>query len=252
MMRSRSARLSAFIAAAVLLLCPALASCSSPAAVGPAPVPMPDHPQWQSDAQLGTWKDGGFDVFNNEWNSSQAGFQRIWANSFGVWGVESRQLPSTSVKTYPCVQRNYKSPALTSVTKLTSTFAESMPAASADYQAEAAYDIWLDKYKVEVMIWMDNHGRIPAGNVLTRVRIQGQKFTIWQDGPNMFSFVLSGGPEPSGQVNLLSFLNWLLNHRFLSRSDTMTQVNFGWEIASTGGTPLNFSMQSYSLSSGIA
>jgi len=248
-MRRPRPLLSASVISGALLLCSALVSCSNPPSAGPAPVPMPSHPRWHSDARLGTWNDAGFDVFNNEWNSSQAGPQRIWANSFGIWGVESSQPTSPSVKTYPCVQMNYSGQALTSFTKLTSTFAESMPGASANYAAEAAYDIWLDRYKVEVMIWMDNHGRVPSGDILTRVKIGGQLFTIWQSGADMFSFVLSGQPETSGRVDILSFINWLLSHRFLSRSDTMAQVNFGWEIASTGGARLNFSMQRYSLSS---
>ena len=179
-----------------------------------------------------------------------------------VWGVESTQPFSTSVKTYPCVQVNYQSPALTSFSRLTSTFAESMPVASADYDAEAAYAIWLNHYKIEVMIWVANHGRIPAGNILTRVKIGGQKYTIWQNGPDMFSFVLGGLPEPSGRVDLLSFFNWLssfdydvsaqLAHRFLTRSVMMTSVTFGWEIASTGDATMDFSMQRYSLSSSLA
>ena len=237
------------VAAGLLALCcQAAVSCASPAPVTPAPLPMPLHPQWQSDAPLGLWRDGGFDVFNNEWNAGAAGPQRIWANSFHSWGVESTQPASSSVKTYPCVQVNYNRQALTSFTRLTSTFAESMPAASADFDAEAAYDIWLDGYNVEVMIWLDNHGRVPGGNVLTYVKIDGQEFTLWRRGPDMFSFVLSGLPETSGQINLLSFFSWLLSHRFLNRSDTMTQVNFGWEIASTGGATLDFSMQRYRLS----
>ena len=247
-MRPRRGRLAAITATGLALFCcPALVSCSS--RVGPAPVPMPLDPQWQSDAPLGLWHDAGFDIFNNEWNSSQAGPQRIWANSFHSWGVESKQPASSSVKTYPCVQMNYQKPALTSFTKLTSTFAESMPVASADYDAEAAYDIWLDGNNVEVMIWLDNHGQTPAGNVLTHVKFGNQEFTLWKSGPDMFSFVLGGQAETSGRVDLLSFLNWLLSHRFLSRSVTMTQVNFGWEIASTDGTLLDFSMQRYSLSS---
>jgi Glycosyl hydrolase family 12 len=238
----------AVIGAGLLLLCgPGMASCSS-GAQGAPPVPMPRHPQWQSGAPLGSWQNAGFDVFNNEWNRAQAGPQRIWANSFHSWGVESRQPASSSVKTYPCVQLNYrKPPALASFTRLTSTFAESMPVASASYEAEAAYDIWLNSYKVEVMIWVANHGRTPAGSILTHLRIGDREFTVWHDGPNMFSFVLGGQPETSGPINILRFFGWLVSHRFLSRSDTMTQVNFGWEIASTGGATLDFSMQRYSL-----
>ena len=47
----------------------------------------------------------------------------------------------------------------------------------------------------------------------------------------MYSFVLSGKQETRGKAHLFSALRWLVNHGYLSSSDTLTQVNFGWEIA---------------------
>jgi hypothetical protein len=211
---------------------------------------IPQHPAWKSTARLGIWHNHGFDVYNNEWNTDEAGPQTIWANSHQHWGVESTQPNTSSVKTYPSVQKNFDDRPYTSFRRLTSTYAESMPDAALNFDAEAAYDIWLNNYNVEVMLWVDNHGQTPAGHVIAGVHICGQRFAVWQDGHDMYSFVLSGRQESSGQVNLLKALRWLVNHGYLSRSDTVTQVDFGWEIASTQGIPMNFTMTHYTLSAG--
>lgn len=237
------------IATAVVLAGLGLIACSTPS--DPPYSALPPHLAWKSIKPFGTWKNAGFVVFNNEWNTSQAGPQTIWASSFQHWGVRSKQPVSTSVKTYPCVQMNYKDPPITSFVELSSTFMQSMPATT-DFDAEAAYDIWLNRYKAEVMIWVDNNGQTPAGDVITYAEIQNQRFAVWQGGPTMYSFVLAGRQETKGKVDLLSFLNWLLRHDLLSKSDTVTQVNFGWEIASTDGVPLDFSMNRYSLSTTLA
>lgn len=212
---------------------------------------LPEHVAWESAAKLGSWNDSGFVVFNNEWNKAEAGPQTIWADSFDHWGVESTQANSTSVKTYPSVQKDYPGTALRSFTTLTSTFSESMPPAAVSFDAEAAYDIWIDNYRTEVMVWVDNHGQKPAGGIIAHVYIDGQAFAVWQGGPHMFSFVLFGSQETSGRVDLLSPLRWLINRHYLRNSDTMTQVDFGWEIASTAGVPMNFTMKRYSLTTSL-
>jgi hypothetical protein len=202
---------------------------------------------WSSSAKFGSWNNGGFDVYNNEWNTTQAGPQLVWADSYHHWGVQSVQPNSTSVKTYPSVQRNYPNPALRTVKSLTSSFAQAMPSSSLSYDAEAAYDLWLDNYKIEVMLWVANHGQTPLGGVVGHVAISGRQYAVYQGGPDMFSFVATGKPATTGQVNLLSALQWLIKHHYLSGSDSLTQVNFGWEIASTNGVPLHFALSDYSL-----
>jgi hypothetical protein len=202
---------------------------------------------WSSSAKFGSWNNGRFDVYNNEWNSAQAGPQLVWADSYHHWGVQSIQPGSTSVKTYPSVQQNFPNPALSSVTSLTSRFAQAMPPAKLSYDAEAAYDLWLDNYKIEVMVWVANHGQTPLGGVVSHVVAAGRQYAVYQGGPDMFSFVATGKPATTGRVDLLSLLNWLVKHRYLSGSDQLTQVNFGWEIASTNGVPLDFAVTDYSL-----
>jgi hypothetical protein len=202
---------------------------------------------WSSAKEFGVWDNGGFDVYNNEWNTAQAGPQLAWANSYHQWGVESVQPPSTSVKTYPSVQQNYDNPPLSTVTALSSTFAQTMPPANENYAAEAAYDLWLDNYKIEVMVWVANHRQTPSGGVINHVAITGRQYAVYEDGSDMFSFVSTGRPAARGEVNLLSVLQWLVRHHYLTSSDSLTQVNFGWEIASTNGIPLNFAVTNYSL-----
>lgn len=203
--------------------------------------------QWSSTRQFGLWNDGHFDVYNNEWNTAEAGPQLVWANSYRHWGVESVQPGSTSVKTYPSVQQNFQNPPLRTVRSLSSTFAQSMPPQKLTYDAEAAYDLWLDNYKIEVMVWVANHGQTPLGGVINHVVISGREYAVYSGGADVFSFVATGKPATRGQVNLLGMLLWLIRHHHLSGSDRLTQVNFGWEIASTNGVPLSFAVTDYSL-----
>jgi hypothetical protein len=207
---------------------------------------------WSSTGQFGTWHNGRFDVYNNEWNTAEAGPQLVWADSYRHWGVESVQPDSTSVKTYPSVQQNYDNAPLSTVTSLSSTFAQTMPPANVNYDAEAAYDLWLDNYNVEVMVWVANHGQTPSGGVIHHVVITGWHYAVYESGSKMFSFVSTGRPATRGEVNLLSVLQWLIRHRYLTGGDRLTQVNFGWEIASTNGIPLNFVVTDYSLTTDAA
>jgi hypothetical protein len=48
---------------------------------------VPAHVTWKSSAKFGRWTDGRYFVLNNEWNTSQAGPQTIWADSYHQWGV---------------------------------------------------------------------------------------------------------------------------------------------------------------------
>jgi hypothetical protein len=209
---------------------------------------VPQHAAWKSSAKFGLWRNGDFDVFNNEWNSGQAGPQTVWADSYHSWGVVSTQTDTTSVKTYPCVQEDFTDVPLSSLSRLTSSFAESMPPAGADYDAEAAFDLWLDGYRDEVMVWVDNHGQQPAGVVSSEAVLSGQHFRVYRGSGHMVSLVLLGSPERAGTVNLLLALRWLVDNGYLRPTDSLTQVNFGWEIASTDRIPLGFTLQNYSLS----
>jgi hypothetical protein len=227
-----------------------LSSCATGPHGGTAAT-VPRHAVWESSAKFGIWHDGGFDVFNNEWNSAEAGPQTVWADSFHSWGVVSTQADTTGVKTYPSVQENFRDTRLTSLRRLTSSFAESMPPAAAAYKAEAAYDLWLNDYQNEVMVWVDNHGQQPNGIVSSEAVLSGQHFRVYRGNAHMVSLVLlSGTHESTGSLNLLLALSWLVDHGYLGGRALLTQVDFGWEIVSTDGIPLEFTLHNYWLSVG--
>ncbi len=227
----------------------AVVACDNAAPVNTVKVHvrLPRHPAWQSAKKLGSWANGGFVISNNEWNQSEAGPQTIWANSYKSWGVVTSQGRTTSVKTYPCVKKYFDNTPLSSLTELTSTYTESMPPAQAGYDAEAAYDLWLDHYKIEVMVWVDNHGQTPAGDITAQATLGGKRYDVYQNGSRMFSLVLSGSQQTTGKTDLLGVLRWLVSHQDLSRTDTLTEVDFGWEVASTDADPMGFTLSSYSL-----
>lgn len=243
------------------------ASATAGAASGPAAA-VPDSPRYRSTAPAGTrdhhllqagWTDPstGYNVRQDMWACpNNCGTQTLWANSSSNWGVVSTQpAGNTAVLSYPDVQyiltqSNDKPAPLSGFATITSSFRQSMPS-SGDF--EAAYDIWLNDYNTEIMIWTDNQGQQPAGSVVAATSIDGQTWTLWRasgtnggfpSGP--FSFVLVGN-ETSGTVNILSFLDYLMSHGYIPSSSAINDVEYGWEICSTNGKAGNFEMQSFTL-----
>jgi Glycosyl hydrolase family 12 len=234
-------------------------STSSPAPSTPAPAPSSSSPSasptgsqnwaWCSSDALGMFNTSdGFDLYNNEWNSSaNPGPQKICGNSGHDWQVTSTQrAKNTEVLTYPSVQKNYPNRALSSFTSMTSSYAENMNA-TAGTDAEAAYDIWINDLNKEVMFWVDNHGQAPAGSKVATVTLGGLTWDYYQES-GYYAFVLNHNAT-SGTVDLLAGIKYLISRGVLSSSDKLWQVNFGWEICSTAGVPQTFTMSNFTLAS---
>ena len=199
-------------------------------------------------------------IANNMWGcgavqppaaGAYCGLQTVAAHGPGNWSVTSKQKAgNTGVLSYPDVAQvftlgNDTDPPITGFSAITSSFTETMNA-TAKTDAEAAYDIWLDNGKAsdEIMIWVDNHGQTPAGKDKGPVVIGGTRYELWSaDGTT--SFVRSN--ERSGTVNILAVLRWLQSHRYVSSTARLGQVDFGWEICSTGGVPETFTISHYTL-----
>jgi hypothetical protein len=230
-----------------LLVVPLVATACGVSATAAPGAPVPHNAAWVSSARLGTWRDGTFDVFNNMWNKS-AGPQTIWAYSYGNWGVRSTQAAgNTAVETYPSVQQNFGDRPLRDFRGLRNGFTARLPSPATSLDAEWADDIWLNHYHIEVMIWVNNQGQTPAGSVVARARIFGQDFAVWHGGTD-WTFQL-GHNETSGVTHMLASLRWLMNHGDIPRSARLTQVDFGVEVASTGGVPRDFTVTRYWLQS---
>ena len=85
--------------------------------------------------------------------------------------------------------------------------------------------------------------------------IAGQSFDVYQyggaGGEIIFSLNGSTGSgtfasETSGTVDILAVLKWVQSHGYASNI-TIGQIDAGWEICSTGGSPETFTVSRYSL-----
>jgi hypothetical protein len=209
---------------------------------------------WCSSAPVGQWTtpDGRFDLYNNEWNTSDnPGPQTICGNSESDWqAVSTQRAGNTAVLTAPQVQIPYNKGngyPLSDFSSLSSSYTEDMHAV-AGTDAEAMYDLWLNGLNKEVMFWVDDHGQTPSGSVVATTTFSGATWDLWQTGSGYWAFVRQGNAS-SGTVDLLAGLQFLESRGQLTATDKLWQVNFGWEICSTAGAPETFTVSNYSVTS---
>jgi hypothetical protein len=205
-------------------------------------------PVFSSSDATGTFDNGGFDVYNNAWNSTH-GPQTIYACAYNNWYVVSTQT-GTAVETYPSVQMNYNNETISSYKTLASSFAETAPTNSG-YIWEAAYDIWTNGLATansnEIMIWTDNHGQTPAGDKKATVTIDGQSYDLWESSDAKYIAFVANTNEATGSIDIQDFFNYLITNGILSSTTSLNQINFGWEICSTNNTAATFTMNGFSL-----
>jgi hypothetical protein len=119
--------------------------------------------------------------------------------------------------------------------------------------AEAGYDIWLSgtSGSAEIMIWVDNAHRGTGGAaVIGHATIFGQPFTVLQYGGPGGEIIFSlNHNQQTGTVHILATLRWLQGHGYVPADAKVSQVDFGWEICSTGGRPEPFSVSAYTIRS---
>ncbi len=226
------------LTAAAALLMPTTAAFGS---ISPSP-------KWESSALEGTWNYDGFLFQNDMWNCPQAacGKQTMWADSVSDWGaVSDMATGNTAVLTYPDIGEMFNDQPVSRFGLIRNGFTEAMPRQVKGLSAEAADDVWLNDYNIEMMIWVDNVGRSLAGSTrIGSATISGQHFTVWKYGSTEFIFDLNHN-ETSGQTAILASIDWLISHGYVPAGVTLTQVDFGWEIASTHGHPEDFQVSNY-------
>jgi hypothetical protein len=190
-------------------------------------------------------------VGQDVWNAISGWQQTLHATSPSNW-YTTANMPkgNTAVVSFPNVGTTYSEPALSSFSSVTSSFTEDMHANSAT-SAWAAFDIWLNKWGNEVMIQHDfaNNGACPAKATAQFGGSNGvpvQSWELCQYGTELI-WKLTGGSEQSGSVDVLAMLQWLESHGYLPASSTLTDISYGWEICSTGGTPETFNLSRYTV-----
>ncbi|GHF70917.1 hypothetical protein FHX82_005526 [Amycolatopsis bartoniae] len=197
---------------------------------------------WSSSDQWAEWSTGGYTVRQDCWASNH-GPETIYANSSSNFWVDSTQPATDGVKCYPHSARNVGR-TLSSLATLTSSFNVTLPGSGV---YNAAYDIWANSNAYEVMIWENRVTAGPLGSKQTTASIGGVSYDVYRgnNGHEVYSFVR--GNVTSGGVDILSVLKWLRSNGWWG-DVTLGEVQFGFEISSTGGATERFTTNSYSVS----
>jgi len=208
-------------------------------------------------------------VNQDPWHGGQ-GQQDLTAYSFQDWKVTATDSDpsgaSGEVLTYPdasynyyqvnTADSNYTTPPsqydLTNISSLTSDFTDSMPQLG-DLDAETAYDIWLNQWQTQIMVWVatsPGKDRDLADSGDTEVgtyNYDGQNWSLWRNGSGVTGsyFFLLDHSESSGTVDIKAMLDTMVSLGYIPASSPLTQIALGWEISDTGGNPVTFSMSRF-------
>ena len=231
-----------------------------------------------SDVTCGPYADdgivmsNGFNTYDTTgcWAHPRCGYHlaapRRTATSAAPWSVTATEpAGNTAVRSYPDEQQLTNNwcgagwgacahPSDTPLARLRllhAGFGETMPH-NARTIAQAAWDIWFSNAAHnEVMVWVDNVNRGTGGaRVDAHARFAGQAWTLENYGGEIIWSL--NHSETSGTVRLLPMLRWLQHHTLpghkapvLPAKARVSQVNFGWEICSTGGRAETFTVHHY-------
>lgn len=208
-------------------------------------------------------------VANNCWADPRCK-QTVFANGPAHWkviGTERRG--NTSVMTYPNVQQlfnnwcghgrwdgcaNPKDTPLWALSRLRFSYRLTMPRPSSGTIAQAAYDIWTsDPERDEIMIWVDNDNRGSGGArfIASYTTRDGNHWSLYFYGSEVI-WSLGGKGKFARQASMSrvpvhELVKYLVDHGYEHRHQRVGQIDFGWEICSTGGRPQTFAVTGYSI-----
>ena len=178
-------------------------------------------------------------VNSDAWNASH-GPQTMKVCSQSRWYAVSDQPNNAgAVETYPDTEYDVGGRAAQSTkpisrfNSITSTFSEAYPSAGS---WDAAYDLWLNNWSIEVMIWNQWAGAQGywPGVATQTLTLDGVPYRFYKNGSELMFF--RGLQTTSGSVDILAAFKWLVSQGYVSSSDVPTQLEYGVEIASTSGS----------------
>jgi hypothetical protein len=178
-------------------------------------------------------------VNNDEWSSTH-GPQTMNVCSQSRWDAVSDQPNNAgAVETYPDTEYDVggrQTPSSVPISQfhsITSTFSEAYPSAGS---WDAAYDLWLNNWSIEVMIWNQWAGAQGywPGVATQTLTLDGVPYRFYNNSGELMFF--RGSQTASGSVDILAAFQWLVAHGYVSSSDVPTQLEYGVEIASTTGS----------------
>jgi Glycosyl hydrolase family 12 len=192
--------------------------------------------------------DGGeYYIHNNNWNDDAGGNTVITACDYNNWYLisDTPNHSDMSVQTYPNVHRDYNNVQLTTITS--ARFAASGPRCTGCVY-NIAFDIWLGSgLSHELMIWTDNWGQRPIGDMVDTVTIGGHEYQVWRYGSGDGGVLtyLSTTPQVSGDMPLSEFFKDVQNRGW--KATTTWQVDYGVEIVDTNGNPERFNFTDFAI-----
>lgn len=235
---------------------------STPTPTSTTTVPPPagcntTNPAWTTSDQLGSWENNSYVVNNNVWNRGEAGPQTIYADAWNRWCIISDQPGSgvdDSVKSYADTQKHVSIP-LSSMTSIPSTFNVTTPDGGGTVPANgkqwnAAYDLWLDNFGTEVMVWNNWTANWQywyntyKGEIAT---IDGVNYYAYRNANSTAMWFIRQDVTNQGSVDLASVLRWAVGKGWIKNTQTLGEIEYGFEVLYTG-TPTTFTLNDYTLS----
>ena len=184
-------------------------------------------------------------VNNDAWNGTH-GPQNIYVCNQSSWFAVSNQPDETgAVETYPDTEYDVggrdagTTTPISAFKAITSTFSEAYPSAGG---WDAAYDLWLNNWSTEIMIWNQWAGTQSywPNQAKTAVTLGGTGYKFLNNGGELMFF--RDTQVSSGSVNILDAFKWLVAEGIVKATAVPTQLEYGVEICYTSGTetfPLN-------------
>lgn len=202
--------------------------------------------------------DPGARVRQEVWNPSSAlnkQVTEVWSPSRWRTTINA-DAGNTAVNSYPDVSNLVTLPdgnpvPFSRYASIDSSWSVDMHATS-QTNAQAAYDIWLNNYNLELMIWVDTHGqnlgRLPAGrDTGIDATFGGATFDLWATSDNsVISFVRKQN-APTGSIDIRAVIQYLINAGRYPASVGVNMFTFGFETPSTGGVDEVFDVLDYSI-----
>ncbi len=197
-------------------------------------------------------------VGSDGWNNQPGETYDLQVVNPGDWTDTVTAAPCQCVSAYPSVEQYGPNNPLkvSAYTKITSTYAEAMNANSASV-THAAYDIWTGSssnlFADETMIMNDRTASDPGCDSAI---LASPTFTEPSTGHQVtYDFCQSGserqfiehGNERAGSVDILAMFKWMEANGHLPATDLLGEVDYGWEVLSTGSRPQPFHLSGFSL-----
>lgn len=201
--------------------------------------------------------DSGATVRQEVWNPSSAlrkQVTEVWSPS--KWRTTiNAQAGNTAVNSYPDVSslvttaQNTPVP-FTSYATIMSNWSVDCHE-TAQTNGQAAYDIWINNYGIELMIWVDTHGRNlgrnPAGSNTGQTATFDAPYEFWATGDNkVLSFVRKTNAK-AGSIDVKAVVQWLIDQGRVPATVGFNMFTFGFETPSTGGVDEVFEVLDYGL-----